>query len=131
MKTKSIASQIDTARKIIEALRQINPTLDIRGEAQDTINKKMERYNTVTNLLDSLDTQGTTLMNERNGILEYFRQLPVATREVIAGKYGKNSTEYELVGGTRTSEITHGGNRSKTAKKTTPSADGGAEQSSV
>ena len=123
MRTKSIAGQINAVRKIIEALRQINPDLDIRGVPQDIINKKMERYYAVTNLMDSLETQGTTYMNERNLILAYFRQLPIATREVVAGKYGKNSNEYELVGGTRTSEITRGGSRSKSAKKTTPPTD--------
>lgn len=122
MKT-TIASQIETARKIIEALRQINPDLDIRGVTQDVIGKNMERYYTVTNLLDGLDTQGITLMNERNLILDFLRQLPVSTREVIAGKYGKNSTEYELVGGTRTSEITRSG-RSRSTKKTTLPPDG-------
>lgn len=113
MRTKSIAGQINAVRKIIEALRQINPDLDIRGVPQDIINKKMERYYAVTNLMDSLETQGTTYMNERNLILAYFRQLPIATREVVAGKYGKNSNEYELVGGTRTSEISRGGSRSR------------------
>ena len=123
MRTKSIAGQINAVRKIIEALRQINPDMDIRGIDQDAMNQKLERYYTVTHLLNGLDSQGTTLMNERNLILAYFRQLPIATREVVAGKYGKNSNEYELVGGTRTSEISRGGSRSKSAKKTTPPTD--------
>ena len=132
MKT-TIASQIETARKIIEALRQINPDLDIRGVTQDVIGKNMERYYTVTNLLDGLDTQGITLMNERNLILDFLRQLPVSTREVIAGKYGKNSNEYELVGGTRKSEIQRGGRSKgpkaaktpKAAKMTKPAEENG------
>lgn len=134
MKTTTIAGQVDTTRKIMEALRQINPELDIRGITQEVVNAKMERYYTIVNLLDGIDAQGTTLMNERNLIISFFRQLPVSTREVIAGKYGKDSNEYELVGGTRKSEIQRGGRSKgpkaaktpKAAKMTKPADENGA-----
>ena len=88
MKT-TIASQIETARKIIEALRQINPDLDIRGVTQDVIGKNMERYYTITNLLDGLDTQGITLMNERNLILDFLNAGEVEIEVLVEEKPGQ------------------------------------------
>ncbi len=116
-KPTTISGTVENTLSIIEALRQIDPALDIRGETQTAMAKKMERYNIIISQMAALDAQGTTLMNERDKLLDSFTQLPVFTREVVAGKYGKDSNEYELVGGTRTSEIVRGGGRKpKTAK---------------
>lgn len=117
-KPTTIAGTVENALSIIEALRQINPAFKIRGEPQDKMSDKMDRYNEIIALMAGLEAQSTTLMNERDRILEYFTQLPVITREVIAGEFGKNSNEYELVGGTRTSEITRGGGRRAKSDKT-------------
>jgi hypothetical protein len=117
-KPTTISGIVENARSIIEALNQINPEFKIRGEAQDKMVDKMNRYNVIVGLMAGIDAQNTTLMNERNKILEYLGELPVITREVVAGEFGKNSNEYELVGGTRTSEIVRGGGRRAKSDKT-------------
>ena len=124
MKTASIPKLIENGSKLIEALRQINPELVIRGETQQSMNLKLERYHTLNTQLAGLNAQGTKLMNERADIVTYFRKLPVSAREVIAGIYDKDSNEYELVGGTRKSEIVRTGNRGTKTIKTAPANNG-------
>ena len=117
MRKNSIPKLIEDGGKLIEALRQIDPELAIRGETQKTMNTKMERYHAVNTQLAGIDSQTTLLKNERAAIIKYFRKLPVASREVIAGIYTKDSDEYELVGGTRTSTIVRSNGRSKSTKR--------------
>ena len=105
----TIAGIVDSVRRILEALRQISSELIIRGTTQDQATKKIERFNQIASAMAALDAQNTTLMNERDKLISDFKKFGVDTREVVAGIYGKDSTEYELVGGTRKSEIRGGG----------------------
>ena len=123
MRTNSIPKLVENGSKLIESLRQIDPALSIRGETQITMNNNLDRYHKINVQLAGLDAQGTSLKNERAEIIKYFRKLPVSSREVIAGIYTKDSNEYELVGGKRTSEIVRSGGRSRSAKRKVSSVD--------
>ena len=122
MKTTSIPKLIDNSSKLIEALRQINPDMVVRGETHQSMNTKLERYHTINTQLAGFAAQGTVLMNERAGLVKYFRNLPVSAREVIAGVYSKDSNEYEMVGGTRKSEIVRTNGRGVKAAKAAAAA---------
>ncbi len=117
MKTTSIPRLIENGSKLIESLRQINPDMVVRGETQQTMNDKLERYHTINTQLAGFAAQSTILMNERAGLVKYFRNLPVSAREVVAGVYSKDSNEYEMVGGTRKSEIVRTNGRGVKAAK--------------
>ncbi len=120
MSTKSttISGIVETARLIVEALRKIDPALAIHGKTQGQMVTKLERYGTVNTALASANLEVSALMNERDGLLKYFEELPVETREVIAGIYTKNSNAYEWVGGRRPDEIVRrGGRKPKSSKK--------------
>ena len=120
MSTKSttISGIVETARLIVEALRKIDPALAIHGKTQGQMVTKLERYGTVNTALASANLEVSALMNERDDLLKYFEELPVETREVIAGIYTKNSNAYVWVGGRRPDEIVRrGGRKPKSSKK--------------
>ena len=94
-KPTTISGIVENARLIVEALRKIDPALAIHGKTQGQIVTKLERYATLNTELASANLEVTTMMNERDDLLKYFEELPVGTREVIAGIYTKNSNAYE------------------------------------
>ena len=95
-------------------LRQISPTLDLGpgltlAELEAKISQfrtKQQRYNDLLPLLDALSNE---LDADEEEIVELLSRFLAAS----GARWGKNSTEYELAGGTRTDERKRGGGRSK------------------
>ena len=102
---KRNSAVLETARERLAGLKSINPkpnfgpNLDVDQYEQEVeaFSAKLDEYNNTLSLLDRLQNElegPEAALNEKN------RRMLAAT----AATYGPNSSEYEVAGGTRTSE---------------------------
>jgi hypothetical protein len=96
---------LETARQRLSGLKTITPkpnfgpTLDLDGYEQETneFGATLDKYNDTLSLLDSLQND---LEAQEERLREKNKRMLAATGAL----YGPNSNEYELAGGTRSSE---------------------------
>jgi len=116
-RSKRTSPDIDKAQARATALGSISPTLDLGNgltlagyQAKITAAaQKLTAYNTLLSTLDSL-------MNELEALEQEIKDLSERMLAAVAVKYGKDSNEYEMAGGTRKSE------RKRPPKKATKAA---------
>ena len=102
---KKVFTHYEAANTRLSALKSIDPTLDLGS------NLTVPNYETkVLNLRDKLSTYNTTLSlldqlyNELNTLELDLKDISERMLLGVAAKYGKNSNEYEMAGGTKKSE---------------------------
>ncbi|WP_017652851.1 hypothetical protein [Fortiea contorta] len=96
---------LDKAEMRLASIKSINPALNIGDgltvkdytDKIDDLRKNIEAYNTALSNIDVLLTQITE--NERN-LADYSEKILLG----IAYKFGNNSHEYQMAGGTRKSD---------------------------
>lgn len=111
---KRNAAILEKAEGRASGLRQISPTLDLGPgltltELEEKISRfraKQQKYN---DLLPSLDA----LSNELDADEEEIEELLSRFLAASGARWGKNHTNYELAGGTRTDERKRGGGKKK------------------
>ena len=99
------SATLETTRQRLAGLKQINPAPDFGGNLNAAGGQAI-----VTDLTDELDgyNQDTAALDERQNVVD--RKEDAAgdwAKRVLAAigaRYGTDSSEYEMVGGTRTSE---------------------------
>ena len=104
-RTKRGSAVLETARQRLSGLKSITPkpnfgpALDIDRFEQEIndLSTNLDKYNETINLLDRLQNE---LEEEEARIKDKTKRMLAATGAL----YGPNSSEYEAVGGTRTSE---------------------------
>jgi hypothetical protein len=104
-RTKRTSSVLVTARQRLAGLKSITPapdfgkTLTLAGYEGDitALSDKLDKYNEMLSLLDSLQNEVETL---EAGLREKNVRILSATE----AQYGPDSSEYEQAGGTRRSE---------------------------
>lgn len=95
----------DKAKARLAALKGINPNLDLGNglaissyaSAIDAYSGFLGQYNTALSTVDDL-------YNKCNSALAQVNDLSERMLTGVASKYGKNSSEYEMAGGTRKTE---------------------------
>ncbi len=112
----------DQAKSIIKIF-QTTADLKIKVDkkdftAADLVTLEAE-VKTADDLVDAKRVELTPLLNARNEKAARLNTVLVQARKVIAGYFGEDSDEYELVGGTRKSERKSPGRRI-TAKPAKP-----------
>lgn len=103
MKRKSTI--IEKASKRLAGLKAIDPTMDFGGgltvagfEAQlNSTRAMLDDYNQKMTVLD--DLLNSLVKNEKELTAQYTRTL-----SAVAARFGKDSSQYEQIGGTRSSE---------------------------
>lgn len=102
---KRTSPALDRASTRSDALESIDANLDLGNDLT------LAAYKAAIEALDDRLSDYNTKLSELDGLLNQLEQAEVAMDELstrmLAGvgvKYGKNSTEYEKAGGTRTSE---------------------------
>lgn len=88
-----------------------------------TLAQMTTNQTTLKGLLDSIKTKEAELLplrNQRDDIAVVLKEQCVRARSGMKGFFGLNSTQYEQVGGTRSSE--RKSSARKSTKKTTPAA---------
>ena len=120
-RTKRTSSIVVTARQRLAGLKSITPppnfgaTLTLAGYEGDidALSDKLDKYNEMLSLLDSLQNEIETL---EAGLREKNVRILSATE----AQYGPDSSEYEQAGGTRRSERKRTGPKGpRTPKPTT------------
>ena len=97
--------EYDLAKTRLAALKSIDPALDLgNGMLLSNYQKSVDGF---TNLLGQYNTALSTvddLYNQCNASLLEVQDLSERMLAGVASKYGKNSSEYEMAGGTRKTE---------------------------
>jgi hypothetical protein len=113
---KKSSGALALIKRRMAGLATIEPALDLGGgisvaslsAQRDRLEEALGSYN---DALAQLDAQ----LNVIEGIEADTSDLAVRALAAVAGRYGKDSTEYEKVGGVRTSERKKPGTKAKTA----------------
>ncbi|MEH2396466.1 hypothetical protein [Nostoc sp.] len=90
----------------LASIKSINPTLDVgdRLTAKDytdkieSLRQSLEAYNTTLSTIDVLLTQ---IIENEQDLADYSEKILLG----VAHKFGKNSHEYQMAGGTRKSDV--------------------------
>ena len=105
---------IQEAEDTIQALQQINPGLQVGDVSMATLENAFNLAVANRKQITAAEKQVTDLSNERVVLLGNLWDMLKRLRNGIKGIYGDNSSQYEMIGGTRMSE------KKKPAKKTPP-----------
>ena len=90
-------------QKVVEGLKKLPEPLG--GElATDKVEKRVSELEAAMQHVDALRKELTKAINERNRTHKDVSNLVTRVRSMVRGKYGPDSDEYEMVGGTRASE---------------------------
>lgn len=96
-----VLEQIQSA---LEAWKIIDPKLKIGDLTQDELKNHFTQSRQLNIELDALEAKLRSLRNQRNELLWDSWQLLKRLRAGIKAIYGDDSSQYELIGGTRLSE---------------------------
>jgi hypothetical protein len=113
MLTVSIPKLLQEAHAIKEALEQMGANVPAGISAAEMADRIAALENIISEL-DKVNANRTQLVNSKADVAERVSDYVVQVRSVIKGISGPDSSEYEMVGGTRKSE------RKKPKKKDKP-----------
>jgi len=88
----------------IASWQAIDPTLKFGDLSLGDLQAALERGQTLKNRIDAVEIQLTDLRNQRDEAYHTGWKYINRLRDCIKGFYGDDSSEYEMVGGTRLSE---------------------------
>lgn len=111
---KTVNRDIQSAQRRLDGMKAIDPELDLgEGISVATFEAAINKPVTKISQYNSLLSQADELLNEINDDIKDVNEMSV--KALLGGgfKFGKNSSQYEMMGGTRTSE------RKKPVKKKT------------
>ncbi|MCI5151089.1 MAG: hypothetical protein D3916_17190, partial [Candidatus Electrothrix sp. MAN1_4] len=103
MLTGSVPKLLKEAHQVKEALEKIGDGLPDSISA-DVIATKIGALEAKVGEIDAVNADKTRLVNEKGDLAEDVIDYIVSSRSVIKGVFGTDSSEYEMVGGTRASE---------------------------
>ncbi len=95
---------LDQTTEMLAACRQINSELSAGSLTQGTLAQELAYARECQGQIASLEMQLVALRNRRDERLERLWDAIKRMRATVKGIYGDNSSEYELVGGTRLRE---------------------------
>ena len=103
MLTRSVPKLLQEAGEVKEALEKIGaglPDAISAAEMETGIAALEEKVSE----LDALNAERTRLVNEKGDKAEGLRDYLVRVRSAVKGIFGPDSSEYDMIGGTRSSE---------------------------
>lgn len=95
---------MDQATDTLEAWKQIDPNLRVGPLTQQVLADGLAQSRAVQAQIAALEKQLVSLRNTRDGQMAQMWDAVKRLRATVKGVYGDDSSQYELVGGTRTSE---------------------------
>jgi hypothetical protein len=114
MTSKSYPSDIlAQAQAVTEAWKKMDPSLTIGELTAASLVADLEQARQNQAQLDALDAQMTDARNQRDACNTSLWEKIKRVRAGVKGIYGDDSSQYEMIGGTRLSE------RKPTARKST------------
>ena len=115
MLKKSIPKLLQEAHAIKEALEQMSEGVPV-GISASEMSDRIAALEAIISELDKENAKTTQLVNSKGEVAQRVSDYVVQVRSVVKGISGPDSSEYEMVGGTRLSE------RKKPKKKDKPTA---------
>ena len=103
MLTNSIPKLLQEAGEVKQALAKIGEGLPPEISAEG-MQAKIDELEAVISQLDAVNAERTRLVNVKRGKAEGTSDYIVQARAVVKGIFGADSSEYDMVGGTRSSE---------------------------
>jgi hypothetical protein len=95
---------LDQTTEILAACKQINSELTVGSLTQGALAEELTYARECQSQIASLEMQLADLRNRRDERLERMWDAIKRVRATVKGTYGDNSSQYELVGGTRLRE---------------------------
>ena len=92
------------ASDVLAACRQIDPNMRTGALTQGEFADELAQTQVMQSQIQALELQLTDLRNKRDERLARTWDTLKRVRATVKGTYGDDSSEYELVGGTRMSE---------------------------
>jgi hypothetical protein len=118
-KKKNIDRDIQKAQQRLDGMRAIDPRLDLgEGVTVAAFETLVKKPVDLTSQYNAILAQADDLLNQINAASDSMNDMSGRVLAGVKFKYGADSTEYEMVGGTRRSE------RRKPLRK---NGDGGAQ----
>ena len=104
MSTKYPTDTIEQAKALLEAWKNIDGAPPIGDLAPSSLEAELVEAGAIYTQIDSLESQLTDLRNRRDTLGESIWDKVKRVRTGVKGIFGDDSSEYEMVGGTRLSE---------------------------
>ena len=105
MPTKNFPSDtLEQATAVLNACKQIDPDLKLGTIPQQTFGDTLAHVLAMQTQINQLEIQLLNLRNRRDDQISGIWETVKRVRATVKGTYGDDSSEYELIGGTRMSE---------------------------
>ena len=108
----------EQGRAVQEAWREIDPDLSLGGMALADLEASLSKVGGLYAKLDSLDAQITELRNQRDDAATDLWDRVKRVRTGVKSVFGDNSSEYEVIGGTRMGDRKLGRRRGEKEEET-------------
>jgi len=95
---------LSQAKSLVQALKNIDPAFQMGELTPATLEADLEKSAEIQKTLNILETQLTDQRNQRDAHLNEMWQKMKRLRAGVKAVYGDDSSQYEMVGGTRLSE---------------------------
>ena len=93
---------------VLAACKQIDPKMKTVAQTQEAFAGELAEVRAMQAQIQALELQLTDLRNRRDARLIHLWDTVKRVRATVKGVYGDDSSEYELVGGTRRSQRRRG-----------------------
>ena len=107
---------LEQASTVLAACKQIDPSLRTGAMTQAAFGEQIAHTQAIQSQINELELQLMNLRNRRDEQLASVWETTKRVRATVKGAYGDDSSEYEIVGGTRMSE------RKKSVRRAAPSS---------
>ena len=105
---------MDQAKDVVQGWKTFDATFKVGDLTCAALEGEVNAALGLQDQIDALEKQLTDLRNRRDAKAASIWEMVKRVRSTVKGLFGDNSSQYELVGGTRLSE------RKKSGKKTPP-----------
>jgi hypothetical protein len=95
---------VSQAQAVLEGWRQISPPFVLGDLIPGGLEQNLQAISPILTQMDALDAQLTDLRNRRDALYTAIWDQVKRVRAGVKGNFGDNSSQYEMVGGTRLSE---------------------------
>lgn len=114
--TNLISEDVRIAAENILKVWSANPDFKLKEVSLETFRAEANGFASILAAIAEKEEALKPLRNDRDDLALKLNRLCTRTRAGIKGYFGENSTEYETVGGTRTSERKKTGPRGRSAE---------------
>ena len=95
---------LEQAQSVFDAMNQIDSGMSIGTVTNATLSADIAQATQLLSQMNSLEAQLTDMRNQRDALYTELWDKVKRVRSGVKANYGDNSSQYEMVGGTRLSE---------------------------